>query len=93
VCGSGGGASVVANKICGVRAALIHDVLSAHQGVEDDGMNVFCLGGKVIGPGLAWELIETFLTSYFSGATRHRRRVARAQALENQMLENQEVGA
>lgn len=93
LCGSGVGASIVANKICGVRAALIHDVFSAHQGVEDDGMNVFCLGGKVIGPALAWELIETFLTSYFSGAPRHRRRVAKVQALENQTRENQEVGA
>jgi ribose 5-phosphate isomerase B len=68
LCGSGVGASIAANKICGVRAALIHDVFSAHQGVEDDAMNVFCLGGKVIGPALAWELIDTFLTSYFSGA-------------------------
>ena len=89
LCGSGVGASIVAkNKICGVRAALIHDVFSAHQGVEDDGMNVFCLGGKVIGPALAWELIDTFLTSYFSGASRHRRRMAKVQALEHQ-----EVGA
>jgi ribose 5-phosphate isomerase B len=93
LCGSGVGASIVANKICGVRAALIHDVFSAHQGVEDDGMNIFCLGGKVIGPALAWELIETFLTSYFSGAPRHRRRVAKMQALENQTRENQEVVA
>jgi ribose 5-phosphate isomerase B len=93
LCGSGVGASIAANKICGVRAALIHDVFSAHQGVEDDGMNVFCLGGKVIGPTLAWELIETFLTSYFSGAPRHRRRVAKVQALENPTRENQEVVA
>jgi ribose 5-phosphate isomerase B len=93
LCGSGVGASIVANKIRGVRAAVIHDVFSAHQGVEDDGMNVFCLGGKVIGPALAWELIETFLASQFNGAPRHRRRVAKVQALENQMRENQEVGA
>jgi len=102
LCGSGVGASIAANKICGVRAALINDVFSAHQGVEDDGMNVLCLGGKVIGPALAWELIDTFLTSYFSGAPRHRRRVAKVQALENQMwhvktledqtLEDQGVG-
>ena len=63
------------------------------SGVEDDGMNVFCLVGKVIGPALAWELIETFLTSYFSGAPRNRRRVAKVQAFENQTRENQEVGA
>jgi ribose 5-phosphate isomerase B len=63
------------------------------QGVEDDGMNVFCLDGKGIGPALAWGLIETFLTSYFSGAPRNRRRVAKVQALENQTRENQKVGA
>jgi ribose 5-phosphate isomerase B len=84
LCGSGVGASIAANKVAGVRAGLIHDVFSAHQGVEDDDMNVFCLGGKVIGSALAWELIETFLTSRFSGAPRHRRRVAKVQALENQ---------
>ena len=58
LCGSGVGASIAANKVAGVRAGLIHDVFSAHQGVEDDDMNVFCLGGKVIGPGLAWELVR-----------------------------------
>ena len=61
LCGSGVGASIAANKIPGVRAGLIHDVFSARQGVEDDDMNVFCLGGKVIGPALAWELVESFL--------------------------------
>ena len=81
-CGSGVGASVAANKIPGVRAGLIHDVFSAHQGVEDDDMNVFCLGGKVIGSALAAELIETFLRARFSGAARHRRRLAKVQALE-----------
>ena len=70
LCGSGVGASIAANKIPGVRAGLIHDVFSAHQGVEDDDMNVFCLGGKVIGSALAWELIETFLVARFSGAER-----------------------
>ena len=77
------GRPIAANKIAGVRAGLIHDVFSAHQGVEDDDMNVFCLGGRVIGPALAWELIETFLTAHFSGAPRHRRRLAKVQALEN----------
>jgi ribose 5-phosphate isomerase B len=86
LCGSGVGASIAANKIPGVRAGLIHDVFSAHQGVEDDDMNVFCLGGKVIGAALAWELIETFLTAHFSGAPRHRRRLAKVQALENQKV-------
>jgi ribose 5-phosphate isomerase B len=84
LCGSGVGASIAANKVPGVRAALIHDVFSAHQGVEDDDMNVFCLGGKVIGAALAWELIEAFLNARFSGAPRHQRRVAKVQALENQ---------
>ena len=86
ICGSGVGASIAANKIPGVRAGPIHDVFSAHQGVEDDDMNVFCLGGKVIGPALAWELIETSLTAHFSGAPRHRRRLAKVQALENQKV-------
>ena len=84
LCGSGVGASIAANKVGGVRAGLIHDVFSAQQGVEDDDMNVFCLGGKVIGPALAWELIQTFLTAHFSGALRHQRRVDKVHALENQ---------
>jgi ribose 5-phosphate isomerase B len=86
LCGSGVGASIAANKVPGVRAGLIHDVFSAHQGVEDDDMNVFCLGGKVIGSELAWELIETFLAAHFSGAARHQRRLAKVQALENQRV-------
>ena len=84
LCGSGVGASICANKVAGVRAGLIHDVFSAHQGIEDDNMNVFCLGGNVIGASLAWELLENFLASHFSSAPRHRRRVAKVQALENQ---------
>jgi len=82
LCGSGVGASIAANKVAGVRAGLIHDVFSAHQGVEDDDMNVFCLDGKVIGPALAWELIETFLKARFSGAVRHQRRIDKVKALE-----------
>lgn len=82
LCGSGVGASVAANKIPGVRAGLIHDVFSAHQGVEDDDMNILCLGGKVIGSGLALELVETFLESHFSEAPRHQRRLAKVKALE-----------
>lgn len=82
LCGSGIGASIAANKVPGVRAGLIHDVFSARQGVEDDDMNVFCLGGKVIGSALAWELIETFLRARFSGAVRHQRRVDKVKALE-----------
>ncbi|WP_088256647.1 RpiB/LacA/LacB family sugar-phosphate isomerase [Fimbriiglobus ruber] len=83
LCGSGVGASVAANKIPGVRAGLIHDVFSAHQGVEDDDMNVFCLGGKVIGPALARELIESFLAARFGGAERHKRRLAKVRELES----------
>lgn len=83
LCGSGVGASVAANKIPGVRAGLIHDVFSAHQGVEDDDMNVFCLGGKVIGAALARDLIESFLAARFSGAERHKRRLAKVRALES----------
>ena len=86
LCGSGVGASIAANKVAGVRAGLIHDVFSAHQGVEDDDMNVFSLGGQVIGPALAWELIETFLNARFSGAERHQRRVDKVQALEIQEI-------
>ena len=82
LCGNGVGASICANKVAGVRAGLIHDVFSAHQGVEDDDMNVFCLGGNVIGSALAWELIETFLRARFSGAARHQRRVDKVKALE-----------
>jgi len=84
LCGSGVGASIAANKVPGARAGLIHDVFSARQGVEDDDMNVICLGGKVVGAALALELIETFLTAHFSGASRHRRRLAEVQALEHQ---------
>jgi ribose 5-phosphate isomerase B len=86
LCGSGVGACVAANKIPGIRAGLIHDVFSAHQGVEDDNMNVFCLGGKVIGSALAWELIEKFLAARFSGAPRHQRRLAKVLALESQKV-------
>jgi ribose 5-phosphate isomerase B len=82
LCGSGVGASIAANKIYGVRAGLIHDVFSAHQGVEDDDMNVFCLGGNVIGAELAEELVMTFLKAHFSGEERHLRRVNKVRDLE-----------
>jgi len=83
ICGSGVGACVAANKIPGVRAALISDVFSAHQGVEDDDMNLICLGGKVTGYALAWDLIQTFLQAGFIGEERHRRRLAKIAAWEN----------
>jgi len=82
VCGSGVGACVAANKVAGVRAALIHDVFSAHQGVEDDDMNVLCLGGRVLGSALAWDLIKTFLSARFIGAERHIRRLRKVEGLE-----------
>ncbi len=82
ICGSGVGACVTANKVQGVRAALCHDHFSAHQGVEDDDMNVLCLGSGVVGPALARELIQTFLAARFSGAERHRRRLAKVAALD-----------
>ncbi len=83
LCGSGVGATVAANKVPGVRAGLINHVFCAHQGVEDDDMDICCLGGKVVGSALAWELVETFLTARFSGASRHQRRVAKVLALED----------
>jgi len=82
ICGSGVGASVVANKVAGVRACLIHDSFSAHQGVEDDDLNLICLGGLVVGHALAWELVKTFLVARFTGAERHRRRLAKVAELE-----------
>jgi len=82
VCGSGVGASVCANKIPGVRAALIEDHFSARQGVEDDHMNIICMGGRTVGPLLAWDLVETFLASQFSTAERHLRRLAKVASLE-----------
>ena len=82
VCGSGVGASVAANKLPGIRAALCHDTFSARQGVEDDDMNVLCLGARVIGPSLAGELVRAFLTAEFSGAERHVRRLNKVKAIE-----------
>jgi len=82
ICGSGVGASVAANKIPGVRAAVIHESFSAHQGVEDDNMNILCLGGRVVGTELAYELIMTFLKAEFTGAERHQRRLSKVDALE-----------
>jgi ribose 5-phosphate isomerase B len=82
VCGSGVGASVCANKIVGVRAALIHDHFSAKQGVEDDHMNVICMGGRTIGPAVAWDLVLAFLNAKYSDEARHIRRLGKVAKLE-----------
>jgi ribose 5-phosphate isomerase B len=82
ICGSGVGASIAACKVAGARACLIHDSFSAHQGVEDDNMNIICLGGRVVGNSLAAELVTTFLAANFSGAARHMRRLSKVAAIE-----------
>jgi ribose 5-phosphate isomerase B len=84
VCGSRVGASVCANKIKGIRAALIEDHFSAAQGVEDDHMNILCLGGRTVGPAVAWHLVQTFLAAEFSQAPRHLRRLRKVAALEDE---------
>jgi ribose 5-phosphate isomerase B len=84
ICGSGVGAAVCANKVPGIRAGLIHDHFSARQGVEDDNMNLICMGGRTVGPAVAWDLVETFLAAQFSGATRHLRRLGKVASLELQ---------
>ena len=82
VCGSGVGAEVCANKVPGVRAGLIGDHFSAHQGVEDDHMNILCLGGRTVGPEVAREFVETYLAAEYSQAERHLRRLSKVAALE-----------
>jgi ribose 5-phosphate isomerase B len=84
VCGSGVGASICANKIPGVRAGLIHDHFSATQGVEDDHMNIICIGGRTTGSSVAWDLVQTFLAAEFSQASRHLRRLSKVARLERQ---------
>ena len=81
-CGSGVGASVAANKVPGVRSALCHDTFSARQGVEDDDMNVLCLGARVVGPALAAEVVRSFAAATFSNAERHLRRLNKVKAIE-----------
>jgi ribose 5-phosphate isomerase B len=83
VCGSGVGASICANKVVGAKACLIMDHFSARQGVEDDHMNIMCIGGRVAGPEVAWDLIEAFLAAQYSTAERHLRRLAKVAALED----------
>src|SRR5882724_13549107 len=77
ICGSGAGACVAANKFAGIRAATCHDPFSAHQGVEDDDLNVMCLGARVVGPELALDLVRRYVGARFSGAERHKRRLAK----------------
>jgi ribose 5-phosphate isomerase B len=86
ICGSGVGASVVANKVAGARAALVHDDFSARQGVEDDNLNILCFGGRTMGIAVAWDCTKNFLGAKFSGAERHRRRLAKVIQLENEMF-------
>ena len=83
VCGSGVGAAVCANKIPGAKACLIHDHFSAKQGVEDDHMNILCMGGRTVGPSVAWDLAQTFLAAKFSDEPRHLRRLGKVAALED----------
>ena len=87
ICGSGVGACVAANKVPGVRAALITDPYSAHQGVEDDNMNLMCLGGRVTGQALAWDLVQTSLNARFKGDERFKRRLAKIAKLEGKETE------
>ncbi len=84
ICGSGVGANVAANKVPGVRASVCHDTFSARQGVEDDDMNVLCLGGRIIGEELAKEILETFLSAQFSNAERHVRRLKKVLSIEKE---------
>ena len=84
ICGSGVGASICANKIKGIHAGLIEDHFSARQGVEDDHMNILCLGGRTVGPAVAWDLVQAFLTAEFSQADRHLRRLRKVAALEGE---------
>ncbi|MBV8359350.1 MAG: RpiB/LacA/LacB family sugar-phosphate isomerase [Deltaproteobacteria bacterium] len=83
ICGSGVGAAICANKVKGVRAAVIHDHFSAKQGVEDDHMNILCMGGRTVGPEVAWDLVQAYLAAEPSPAERHLRRLDKIMALED----------
>jgi ribose 5-phosphate isomerase B len=89
VCGSGVGASVAACKLTGIRAAICHDIYSAHQGVEHDDMNVLCLGSEVVGPSLARELVPAFLTAQFDGGQRYVERLLKVAAMERMMKDGE----
>jgi ribose 5-phosphate isomerase B len=90
ICGSGVGASVCANKVRGIRAGLVHDHFSARQGVEDDHMNILCMGGRTVGPAVAWDLVQTYLAAEYSQADRHLRRLGKVASIEAQRLKNSE---
>jgi ribose 5-phosphate isomerase B len=93
ICGSGVGVSVAVNKIPGIRAAVCHDAYSAHQGVEHDNMNVLVLGSRIIGSELARELVRSYLGAQFSGEDRHRRRLAKVDAIERRHLSSQSASS
>jgi ribose 5-phosphate isomerase B len=84
ICGSGAGASVGANKANGVRAGLLHDHFSAKEGVEDDPTNILSMGGRSVGPEVAWDLVQTYLATEYSSARRHLRRLGKVAALESE---------
>ena len=86
VCGSGAGVAVAACKFPGIRAAVAHDTYTAHQAVEHDQVNVLCLGGRVVGPSLAGEIIQSFLAASFTGEERHKRRLAKIDGIEREFL-------
>jgi RpiB/LacA/LacB family sugar-phosphate isomerase len=86
ICGSGVGSCVAANKFPGIRAAICHDTFSAHQGVEDDNINILCLGARVVGHELAKEIVRVWLSSSFSGVERHIRRLAKIDEIEKEFL-------
>ena len=85
ICGSGVGAAVAACKVAGIRAAICHDIYSAHQGVEHDDMNVICLGSEVVGPSLAAELIQAFLAAAYVGGGRYAERLEKVERMEKEM--------
>ncbi len=91
ICGSGVGTSIAANKVPGVRAAVCHDTFSARQGVEDDDMNVLCLGARVIGQQLAFEIVGAWSRAAFSNAERHVRRLGKLKAIEAQYQQSKEA--
>ena len=82
ICGSGVGASVASNKVKGIRAAVCHDIYSAHQGVEHDDMNVLCLGSRIVGAEVARELVKAFVTAKYTGEERHQRRLDKVLGME-----------